>query len=241
MDDRLKTIRESEKKSHIEMYSNQELYKTESWLKKPIKTVIDIIPLFQNYEKLRILDLGCGVGRNCISIAKQYNDIDCIIECVDILDLAIEKLYMNAEEHGVSPCIKASVQAIEDFHIKNSLYDLIIAVSALEHVDTEESFIKKLKEIREGICKNGIVCLVINSSVIEKDKRTGRDVSAQFEVNFPTEELYTILNTIFEDWDVIKKSVQRQQYDIPREFGISELQTDVVTFVAKKRIHKTTL
>ena len=142
---------------------------------------------------------------------------------------------MNAEEYGVSPCVKASVQAIEDFQIENSLYDLIVAVSALEHVDTEESFIKKLKEIHEGIGKNGIVCLVINSSVIEKNKRTGHDVSAQFEVNFPTEELYTILNTIFEDWDVIKKSVQRQQYDIPREFGISELQTDVVTFVARKQ------
>ena len=235
MDDRLKIIRESEKKSHIEMYSNQELYKAESWLKKPIKTVIDIIPLFQDYEKLRVLDLGCGIGRNCISIAKQYKDIDCIIECVDILDLAIEKLYINAEEYGVSSNIKATVQAIEDFQIENDWYDLIIAVSALEHIDTEESFIKKLKKIRDGICKNGIVCLVINSNVLEKDKRTGEEVPAQFEVNFPTKELQMMLATIFEGWNIIKESVQRQQYDIPREFGISELQTDVVTFVARNK------
>lgn len=235
MDDRLKIIRESEKKSHIEMYSNQELYKTESWLKKPIKTVIDIIPLFQDYEKLRVLDLGCGIGRNCISIAKQYKDIDCIIECVDILDLAIEKLYINAEKYGVSSNIKATVQAIEDFQIENDWYDLIIVVSALEHIDTEESFIKKLKKIRDGICKNGIVCLVINSNVLEKDKRTGEEVPAQFEVNFPTVELQMMLDTIFEGWNIIKKSVQRQRYDIPREFGISELQTDVVTFVARNK------
>lgn len=33
MRDRLLQIRENEKKSHIEMYSNEQLFKTESWLK----------------------------------------------------------------------------------------------------------------------------------------------------------------------------------------------------------------
>lgn len=37
---RLESIRESERKSHIEMYSNEELYKEGSWLSKPIKTVL---------------------------------------------------------------------------------------------------------------------------------------------------------------------------------------------------------
>lgn len=47
---RLKQIRESERKSHIEMYSNDELYKEGSWLRRHIKTVLDIIPLFDEYE-----------------------------------------------------------------------------------------------------------------------------------------------------------------------------------------------
>ena len=65
---RLKQIRESERKSHIEMYSNDELYKEGSWLRRPIKTVLDIINLFDEYEEINVLDLGCGVGRNCIYI-----------------------------------------------------------------------------------------------------------------------------------------------------------------------------
>lgn len=52
-ENRLKQIRESEKQSHIEMYSNSELYKEGSWLRKPIKTVLDIIPLFNDYSDLR--------------------------------------------------------------------------------------------------------------------------------------------------------------------------------------------
>lgn len=90
MDKRLEEIRESERKSHIEMYSNEELYNSESWLKNPIKTVRDLIPLFSAYERLNVLDLGCGVGRNCLAIASEYKHIDCKIDCVDILEIAIE-------------------------------------------------------------------------------------------------------------------------------------------------------
>lgn len=60
----LKRIRESEK-SLIEMYSNDKLYKEECWLKKPIKTIVDLMPLFSEYQELNVLDLGCGVGLFC--------------------------------------------------------------------------------------------------------------------------------------------------------------------------------
>ena len=69
MNDRLQQIRTSEEKAHTKMYSDSKLYQGDSWLKKPIKTVQELIPLFRVYKKLRVLDLGCGVGRNCIEVA----------------------------------------------------------------------------------------------------------------------------------------------------------------------------
>lgn len=101
----LQSIRESERNSHIELYSSEELYKEGSWLNKPIKTVTDLFPLFADYKEFRALDLGSGVGRNSIAIAKQFQRISCQVDCVDILELAIEKLYFNAEKHGVAHCI----------------------------------------------------------------------------------------------------------------------------------------
>ena len=148
MSERLKEIRESEEKSHIEMYSNEQLYRCNSWLKKPINTVLDLMPLFSTYKKLRILDLGCGVGRNCIEFAKKYRQIDCRIEGVDILPLAIEKLNENAMEQNVAENVCGIVSSIEEYNIPNNSYDLIMAVSALEHVDSKESFHKKLLEIK---------------------------------------------------------------------------------------------
>ncbi len=233
-DTRLKQIRESEKQSHIEMYSNSELYKEGSWLRKPIKTILDIIPLFADTPELNVLDLGCGVGRNCIAIAQHFKTIPCKIDCVDILNLAIEKLYDNAKEFGVASSINGIVDTIENYPIKENKYDLIIAVSALEHIDSEQSFLTKLSEIKNGVRSNGIVCLVINSDVIENEKTTGKEIPAQFEVNLPTEKLQVVLKERFSDFEIIKITVSEQQYDIPRGDIVSNLKTKVVTFVARR-------
>lgn len=137
-------------------------------------------------------------------------------------------------EQNVSENVCGIVASMEEYTIPNNSYDLIMSVSALEHVDSEEAFVKKLSEIREGICKNGIACLIINSNVREYDKITNEQVSAQFEINLPTEELQTILKGIFAGWRILKSTVREQQYDIPREWGVSDLRTRVVTFVVRK-------
>ncbi len=231
---RLQQIRQSERNSHMEIYSSKELFEPGSWLQKPIKTVLDLIPLFQNHHKLCILDLGSGVGRNCIPFAQTYPNIPCTIDCVDILDFAIEKLQTNAQKYNVASSINGILSPIEDFVITKDKYDLIMAISALEHIDSEVSFVNKLREMREGIRKNGIVCLVINSNVVEKEKETGTPVPPQFEVNLSTTHLQALLNDIFQGWEQIKFTVRSQQYDIPREGFVSDLTTDVVTFVARK-------
>ncbi len=234
MDKRLKRIRESERKSHEEIYTDEKLYATDSWLKKPIKTVRDIVPLFEDYEELRVLDLGCGVGRNSIYVAEYFKDRDCIVDCVDLLEIAIEKLQENAREHDVATSINGIQKSIEEYVIDAGSYDFIMAISALEHIDTEASFQKKLVEVRDGLREQGVVCLVMNSEVREKNKDTRETVDAQFEVNISTLKMQGYLQEVFEGWSVLKTTVSAQEYDIPREGFVSRLNTNVVTFVAKK-------
>lgn len=234
MNSQIKEIRENERKSHIDMYSHQSLYKSGSWLQRPVKTVMELVPLFRSHTQLRILDLGCGVGRNSIAIARHLSHLPCVIDCVDILDLAIEKLDENASVYDVSNNIHGIAEAIESFTIAPNHYDWIIAVSALEHVDSEVSFRKKLLEIRDGIRGGGIVCLIINSSITERRQSDGQPVPAQFEVNLPAEVLQLLLFQTFAGWNVLEFTVKPQEYSIPRDFGICQLQADVVTFVARK-------
>lgn len=230
----LHQIRESERKSHEELYTSEELYREGSWLSKPIKTIMDLIPYFEGKKEFRALDLGCGVGRNSIFLAEQFRHADCRVDCVDILNIAIEKLLINAEKHSVSEQIKGYVTPIEDFAIEKNSYDLIMAVSALEHIDSEVSFAKKLKEICRGVREDGMVCLVINSEVRECEKETGKERPAQFEVNMETEKLRNLLDETFAGWTIVKSTVREQEYEIPREWGVSVLNTRVVTLVAGK-------
>ena len=130
--------------------------------------------------------------------------------------------------------INGIVSSIDDFEIRNDEYDLIIAVSALEQVDGIESFRIKLDEISKGTKENGIVCLIINSQITEINKENGQILTPQFEVNLSTQNLFDLLNRSFSGWEVIKSNVRNQRYDIPRGKYISDLTTDVVTFVAKK-------
>lgn len=230
----LKSIRNAEKESHLEIYSTAKLFESGSWLQKPVKTVIDLLDSFKNYQELNVLDLGCGVGRNCIPIAQKFNNICCNIDCIDILDFAIDELNKNGICYGVENEINGIVSSIDDYKITKNHYDLILAVSALEHINSENAFIEKLAEISQGVRINGIVCLIINSEISEINKDNGQPLVPQFEVNFKTQKLLNILEETFCGWNIIKSAVRSQRYDIPRKNCISDLTTDVVTYVAQK-------
>ena len=234
MSDRIEAIREAERKSHTEIYSTAKLFEKGSWLAKPVKTVMDLLPMLKEKNPVTILDLGCGVGRNCIPLAKELSENNCKTDAVDILEFAIEELTVNSKNHGVHESINPIVSSIDDFVIEPDKYDLIIAVSALEHVSSEKVFQKKLHEINDGLKQGGIVCLIANSEVTETDKSVNSRVDHQFEVNIKAEEMISLLNGAFENAELLKVSVSEQNYDIPRENFISALSTKVVTFVAQK-------
>ena len=234
MSDRLNHIRQAEAESHTQAYSKHSLFFPGSWLAKPVKTVMDLLPLFEGYTDFRALDLGSGVGRNCIPVAQHFSGIPCRVDCVDILELAIAKLNENAQQYGVENCIRGIVSSIDDYEIDADNYDFIMAISALEHIASKSAFEKKLAEIRDGLRHGGIACLIVNSGVIEYDKVTGQELQPQFEVNLPTKQMQELLENTFAGWKVIKHTTVHQKYDIPRENGIADLETDVVTYVVRK-------
>ena len=231
---RLDEIRKAEAESHTQAYTNHSLFSPGSWLAKPVKTVMELLPLFEGYTQFAALDLGSGIGRNGVPVAQHFSGIPCRVDCVDILELAIAKLNENALQYGVENCIRGIVSSIDDYEIAADSYDLILAVSALEHIASQSAFEKKLTEIRDGLRHGGIACLIVNSGVVEHDKATGQELPPQFEVNLPTSQMQELLEKTFAGWQVIKHTVVHQKYDIPRENCIANLETDVVTYVVRK-------
>ena len=231
MDKFIVSIRKKEAESHIKMYSENELFSGDGWLGKPVKTVTELLPLFADKEDITALDLGCGVGRNCIPIAEHFSGKRCVI---DILEYAIEKLYNNAKKYAVENSINGIVSPIDDFRIEPGHYDLIIAVSALEHMDSEESLKRKLFEIRDGLKPGGVVCIIMNSEITETDLFSNEPLIPQFEINIESEKLRILLHEVFNGFEVSKETMKEQSYEVPREF-IALLKSKVATFTAKKK------
>ena len=234
-DKRLAQIRRAEAFSHTKAYAELELFEEGSWLSKPVKTVMELIPHFTHYHRFTGLDLGCGVGRNCIPILTQLHNIPCTMDCVDILNLAIMKLMDNAAKYHVDTAVHGVVCPVDSYQIQENNYDLILGISVLEHLDSIASLTQKLYQIMDGLRTNGIACLVINTSIEERDATTNFPQPVQFEINLQTEEMTAILNRIFSEHEVLKCSISHYQYDTFRESGIIKLDTDVLTYVVRKR------
>lgn len=229
---RLDQIRRAEAESHTAAYESYTLYAPGSWLSKPVKALRELLPLYEKREGLRVLDLGSGVGRNAIAAARALPGA--AVDCVDILPVAIEKLRENAKRLGVADAIRGFVAPVDSFAIAEESYDLILAASVLEHLDSRSACTRKLYEIQRGIRPGGAVLLVMNTGVREWDADTGEALAPQFEVNLPPEAALQTIDKTFAGWEVLHRTLVHQEYHVPRRDRTAVIASEVVTFTARR-------
>ena len=229
---RLETIRRAEAESHTAAYGSLTLYAPGSWLSKPIRALEALLPLYETRRGLRVLDLGSGVGRNAIACARALPQSQ--VECVDILPMAIEKLMENAESFGVSGQIKGISAPVDGFSIEPEGYDMILAGSVLEHLDSRASTRKTLDAIFHGVRPGGAVLIVMNTGVREWDAQTGEALDPQFEVNLPPQEVRELLADTFRGWEVLWDKTIHYEYEVPRGARNVMISAEVVTFTARR-------
>ena len=229
---RLDRIRKAEAESHTAAYENLTLYAPGSWLSKPVRALEVLLERYENRQGLRVLDLGSGVGRNAIACAQRLSD--CVVECVDILPIAVEKLMENADRLGVSGKIRGVVAPVDGFSVPKSGYDMILAASVLEHLDSKISAERKLREIVGGIRSGGAVLIVMNTGVTECAVKSGAPLDPQFEVILPPDEARNLLADAFRGWEVLWDKCIHYEYEVPRGDGMALISAEVVTYVARR-------
>lgn len=231
---RIEQIRLEEKKYHDACYAQHTLFEPGSWLHKPVQTILDLMEELADRPYLSVLDLGCGVGRNSIPIAETLKSRNGKVVCVDLLSSAIQKLEQYSREYGVQPYIEPHVSSIEQFDIEPLAFDLIVAVSALEHVSSKSELERKLGEIESGTKPSGMNCLIISSNVREMVIESQRMLEPMYEVNLPTDSLLELLDQMYSGWDVVQRLVKPLSYHIERNGLPVRLTSDCITYVAKK-------
>lgn len=233
--DRIKFIRNEEKKYHDFCYDNYKLFEKGSWLYKPVNTVMELLTELEGRKNLRVLDLGSGVGRNSIPIAQKIKKNGGKVVCVDFLDSAINKLKEYSNEFDVSHVIVPEKSDIGNYRIKEGEYDFIVAVSSLEHVSSEDVFENILYQMAEGTRANGLNCIIVNTEVKEAEIETNRKLDAMMEINIPTEEMLKKLDKIYSGWEKEAQMVKPLEYQIVRNDKPVLLTTNAITYAVRKR------
>ena len=201
---------------------------------KPVKTIMDLFTLLDGEEEVHVLDLGCGVGRNCIPIAQRMEGRKGQVVGVDLLPSAIKKLQDYAERHGVSDKIACRLSDLKDFEIEPNRYDFIFAVSSLEHADSEATFDRAIADMAAGTRTNGINCFIISTNVTETHIETNAALEPMYELIFETDCLLNKLREAYSGWELLKQTVKPYGVEIERDGQRIALRGDVVTFAVRK-------
>ncbi len=151
-----------------------------------------------------------------------------------MLPSATENLRQYSKEYNVEEVLKLETRDIEDYPIVKEGFDYIIAVSALEHVASEDVFERVIENMAKGTRKNGINCIIVNSEVEEIDIAENKKLDVMMEVNIKTEEMLHKLDRLYESWEVLKRLVKPLKYTITRDKRDVLLQTNAITYVARK-------
>jgi 2-polyprenyl-3-methyl-5-hydroxy-6-metoxy-1,4-benzoquinol methylase len=234
MNERISKIREEERKYHEDVYKNYNLFEAGTWLHKPVKTVMETLNYFSTYDYLEVLDLGCGIGRNSIPIAETMKERDGRIVCVDLLQTALDKLEVYSNQYDVSKYIDPQLSDIADFNITTNQYDYIVAVSALEHVESKAALNRVLANMIAGTRVNGINCIIINTNIEEIEKETGDQLDPYIELNLTTNNLVNLFEKAYKGWKVIYTTVKPLEFNIDRNGKRILLKGDCLSYVVQR-------
>lgn len=133
-------------------------------LKKPVPFVVEELRTFKRFKVKCVVDLGCGVGRHCVYLAK--NDIEVIGVDVSRSALKMACRWVRKERISNVALIRGTMTSLP---LIDNNFDAIISVSVIHHA-LQKDIAKAIAEIHRILKKNG---LFLTNLASVKDPRYG--------------------------------------------------------------------
>lgn len=242
--DRLERARLETANYHKHYYSQHKLFEEKSWLAQPDAGLMKLLeeklasgsdPSRRHQSKWRILDLGCGVGRNAVPMAQALHkaQIEAEIIAVDLLNQSIELLTQNGAKHQVGHLIKGIVADNDEFVIEPQSYDLIAAISVIEHCAGKANVYKLLHSIARGLKPGGIVKLEMTTDRNVVDIDSQLPVPTYVETPLTQSEVLQMLGEAFIGFAELSSSVFPYQETLEGDGKRILWRSKQVSFAAK--------
>lgn len=126
--------------------------------------MVDELPTFKRYQIKSVLDLGCGVGRNGIFLAKTGFDV----VCIDISESALGIANAWVHKEGLTN-VKLARGTMTNLPFDNICFDAVISISVIHHA-VKKDVEQIIAEVYRTLKKNGV--FFVNVASVE-DPRYG--------------------------------------------------------------------
>lgn len=221
---------------HTELFQRAELFKEGSWLAHSDPELIKIVnKYFANKKNVRVLDLGCGVGRNAIPIAQIIQPQGGRVVCVDLLDIALEKLKSYASQHGVLDALDIERSDAESYVVEENSFDLTIAQSVLEQsLKGEEAFVAAIERLKQGTKAGGINYFGITTGLQELNAQTLEPLPEDIGFKITFEEGQALLRELYASWEVIYEDRAPYEEKYIKNGRMITWRVDFLMFAAQK-------
>ena len=174
-------------------YEGDEYY----WGLEPGDFLFELIKLCPPTENTKVLDIGCGEGKDAVFMAEKGYDVTAF----DLTENGIRKTIALAHKRGVK--VNAYVDDINTFETDEQ-FDIIFSTGTVQYIfdENKEAFFKKLEKITKP---NGIVFInvFVEKSFLELppdwDKEEKMWKSGELFTYFSDWKFEKIDEVIFED------------------------------------------
>ncbi|WP_043932922.1 class I SAM-dependent methyltransferase [Bacillus sp. EB01] len=141
----------------------------------------------------RVLEVGCGPGRNAVYMAKK----GCKVDALDIADNAIQWAKERASEEGVQ--IDFHCQSLFDFEFEPHTYDFIYDCGLFHHLAPHRR-LTYIEVIKKALKKNGhfgIVCFNSKGALDTSDWEVYKEGSLKRGIGYSEERLKRVFANYF--------------------------------------------
>ncbi|MBG6215237.1 MAG: class I SAM-dependent methyltransferase [Cryobacterium sp.] len=218
---------------HEDLYASTPLGTAGSWLLGPDRLVLKAIDLSGGVGPILAFDLGAGIGRHTIPMARGLAAGSRVV-AVDVIPSAIRRLEVNCAEAGVSDSVTPIVRDLEEFEFDVSMaVGLIVGFSAVEHVSSATAMRGLLSRCAAATAPSGLIALGIFADRIEElADGTVRRALVEFELD--SKEVRTMLDEVFSSWIVEYADIGANHVSEERDGIPYELRSTLIQFIGRR-------